>query len=396
MGRLVCYIPPSSGVALFRDRIWHWGRLVQGNDLRKSFDVVLVMPEQYSGDEHLNLFRESEIEIYSEERHSPSQVFDLLENRWPSFCKVTDDTTFIVAGFFNPFVGKYPHALHLHFEMGIFSRPPMPGLVRYDSGGFFTNSVLASLVVSEGIPEEMVEILTEIAGCAERVFRMRANMPTAAHDRWYFEAPRERGPLLMFAAPPPGDTVTEMLVGAKLSLTEMIDRLTLALPAGSTLLVTRHPFDHDLIDPAALTPLNGIVVKFLDSVDGYSATNAFLPFVDGVVTVNSMVGFQGKLLRKRLYAYHTSFLGGVADSLFSFQGVNGEGGNLRSRGLHHRLTLGYILGFLHLPPKIWNAGFGRDYVEHLLRGGAATSLWRMTSAFEHLHAMAEYYQREIS
>ena len=391
MTQVVCYIPPSNGAPIFRDRLWNWGRFISGNCLRDYCAIFVFLPEQYRGDEYVALFGEGEVIFYDEDRYKLSDADQLLVD-YASEDETHESTRiFVLAGFRNPFGKAGDRSVALHFEMGIFSRSPMPPLVRYDSGGFFFDSSIKDMRIDR-ISSDIVELLIELAGLAEKLYYVRRSIVPVDVERWYLSNCDER-PLFMFAAPPAGDHVSSLILNAPYEAREFIERLSTFVPRFSRVIVTRHPSDSDVMDLGGARLRNGVVASACDFGSSVPVTQMLLPYVCGVVTISSMVGVQAKLLRKQLYAHEGGVAGGVADATFSNDVMN-----VRRSGTSQwdfRVRVGYILAFLHLPSSIWNGGYGRLYVNRLIEGRAASELWELSNAREHIRSVVEFYTAEI-
>lgn len=385
------YIPPSVGT-IFRHRIVNWGGMIKENKMRERFSIKFFLPKNYDNDSFLGYFYNDEILFFDGEEFPINKAHYLVIN----FIKNLDfnclDIAFILTGEKNPFKHHFPDATYFHFEMGAFSRAPLPTILRYDCGGFFNDSDMTNLNIFINNDSISKKILA-IADLSEKLYTITAPI-IDDESRIFIENSKIDGrKVFLFPAPPSIDSVTDIIAGEHFSRDEILRKICKILPRQSALLITHHPSETDNNFTMEGQSIFNVRLKYAPGVSGGAITNSILPHVNGVISISSMVGLHAKLLKKCLFAHSNGFLSKISDKTFNFHSEKMNKNLTINYSNKSRLSIAYILAFLHLPPEIWENGYGMEYFNHNISKKGISDLANQVWSEKHVESVLMFYEK---
>ena len=251
-----------------------------------------------------------------------------------------------------------PHALLLHHEIGGFSRPPYPQTFRLDPCGLIADSwpyrargALTALAPNEASTRFMERLrshfLDELVEPHSPFKAKLAAMKQRAGKLWLMPL---GPPLFNYHYPVPESPVNFM------TQFDMIQWLMPQVPAGQAVLLIEHPQMPFLTeDQIAAIDARWPNAVFLPEAGEIGASSQYIvPYVDGVITVNSSVGYQAALYGKELICLGgRSFLSPLADGFDAGYMADGNGRKDSAQVdavLHHLFTHYFVPGAMFRDP----------------------------------------------
>ena len=217
------------------------------------------------------------------------------------------------------FKSVFSEALILHKEMGVFQRNPFPATFFLDPKGVYNSSLLSEKLKSLGsvpsVPSETLEIFNSLraAFCGQ----VEQKTPFEKHC---FNLSKRFKTILLLPLQYNGSFSFDGLCSFR-SQMELAEYVLKNVPESYGVIITSHIYGNLSVLEKKYLQSKYKNSLFVEAADFYeNASDLFLPFVDGVVTVSSTIGLKALLWGKILISLGGDSLGVLNDST-SLDGV---------------------------------------------------------------------------
>lgn len=251
----------------------------------------------------------------------------------------------------------------LFLEFGIFSRSPSITTHQFDPVGLHARSSLpqsSSFLISDTLRPYFLEVAEAARNMIEAMAeKARSFLMSSAPEDW---TKITRTALVVL--PRDTDNTVCDAMGGSLNVTEMLSQIIYSNPGIERYIVTCHPDSKAVNDDNCIIDLNGTACFFVGRNAKIGSTE-LINYCTHVYTVNSMVGPQARIAGRFVYCAKYSATRGFANSLFELR----QDRELVFERVDETLGLeaiGMILSLLHPPKKIWEDGYFKFYIEHLM------------------------------